>query len=76
MLPLSTDLYGGGRNTRVAAQADVLAEGLRGHDAIVVFFDDPPRVGAECSTAALVAALGLELEHRYDDGATFRVGGS
>jgi hypothetical protein len=75
MLPLRTDLYGGGPNRQLPEQAEVLAEALRGEQAIVVFFDRPTQGGQRSLDPRLTSALGLEVDDRYEDGTTYRVAG-
>ena len=73
MLPLRTDLYGGGPNLRLHEQAAVLAAALRDRDAIVVFFDRPTQGGRRSLDQRLASALDLVLLDRYEDASSYRV---
>jgi hypothetical protein len=74
MLPLPTDLYGGGPNPDVPEQSAVLARALQGHDAVVVFFDRPTQGGRRTLDHRVASTLHLEVKSRYADGTTYRPG--
>lgn len=72
-IPLAGDLYRGGPNERYPAQLEALAAGMRGHDALVVFFDHPTRRQRRTIDPRVIDALRLVRGQRLADATVFTV---
>ncbi|MEA3020672.1 MAG: hypothetical protein QOI47_2196 [Actinomycetota bacterium] len=70
-VPLRSNLYAGGRNRSYARQVASVASAVRGHRAVLAFFDRPTRGTTRGVAPGLADSLGMRDPRRFEDGIVF-----
>jgi hypothetical protein len=73
-LPLAVDLYAGGPNRRYEDQLTSLGEAVRGHHAVLVFFERPTRGGNRRLDPRAARKLALVADRRLGDSSVYSFG--